>query len=124
MSWPRRILLALAVVLVTATWGPPAHAWNSNRWRSPSGNIRCLYRPWNQSVTCATFSPRRSATLWWNGRVSIAHAWLPVAGPVLWYGQTVYGDQTDVSCTSWAWGMDCLNSVGGFEISHQRVVTW
>jgi hypothetical protein len=54
------ILLGLAAGALYAT--SEADAWTSNVFHSPSGNIRCAYRPWNESVVCATASTRRSVT--------------------------------------------------------------
>jgi len=103
-----------------------ADAWSSARFRSPSNNIHCMYRKWNDSITCATKFPRKSVTLYTNGRTAIAHAFVPPIGPVLQYGDwwTTSNVGGFTRCDSWSTGISCSNGIGGFVIARQGIETW
>jgi hypothetical protein len=121
------VLTILALCALGSAVGvADAAAWESNKWRSPSNNIRCVWRNWNHSITCATRSPRRSVTLYANGRTAIARAFVPPIGPVLGYGYTWSNDYTgnDTTCTSSIAGITCWNEYAGFQIARENVETW
>jgi hypothetical protein len=124
----RKLVLTILALcaLGSAVGVADAAAWESNKWRSPSNNIRCVWRNWNHSVTCVTASPRRSVTLYANGRIAIGRATLPPVGPILGYGYSWQNHYTgyDTSCSSEVTGISCGNGLGWFNISRERVDSW
>jgi hypothetical protein len=126
----RRAALAVAAVAVLAVAASAtaddadAAGWRSNRWVSPTQNIRCAYNPIQGSLTFATASPRRSVTLWWDGSTSRGRGLLPVRGPVFPYGTSWSTYDGDAGCVSYSTGIDCYNDRGGFHIERARISTW
>ena len=124
-------LVATAILFAAGT----AHA-EIKMFRSPSGNINCMYDHPPGVVECQIPQPDRpvrpkprDCELDWGGRFSLSRngAQIVCAGDtifndehrVLPYGQTLRGNGWQ--CTSKPSGMTCSNSRGnGFEISSRR----
>ena len=124
-------LVATAILFAAGT----AHA-DIKMFRSPSGNINCMYDHSPGVVECQIPQPDRpvrpkprDCELDWGGRFSLSRngAEIVCAGDtifndehrVLPYGQTLRGNGWQ--CTSKTAGMTCSNSRGqGFEISSSR----
>lgn len=123
------VLTILALCALGAALAGPASArpWYSNNWTSPSKNIRCTYNPYQDSLTCATVTPRRAAiTLWPSGSTSRSRKLPSGRGPSLPYGTywASYVLGGDIRCDSYTSGLECYNSGGGFHISREAVYGW
>jgi hypothetical protein len=135
------IAAAIAVVVLvgpasaTVTAAPPktaaaatatAGSWRSDRFQSPTGNIRCRYfYGSNPLIACMTLNDGAMAgvRLWGQGFTRYGHGnrGFP-PGPTLRYGST-WRSSGEFKCRSTVNGMDCwsLFSGHGFFISRD---TW
>jgi hypothetical protein len=119
--------LAAGLALVGLALFPCAgQAWVSERFQSPSGNIRCYYRSYEASITCSTNVPRRSVTLYEDGYTTRTRGRgvLPRMGPVLQYWRGAISFDGWTSCWSGTDGMQCENGSGGFHIAREGISTW
>jgi hypothetical protein len=95
-------------------------AWNSNWFRSPTGNIRCRYWPDDRLLACTTLNNRRlvGVTLFGHPFVRSAFGYSFPGGPVLSYGDT-WAVAGRVKCWSRYSGMTCrsLQTGSGFFIN-------
>ncbi len=97
-----------------------ASAWDSNWFRSPTGNIRCRYWPADSLLACTTLNNRRFTGVTLNGRsfARTSYGYSFPGGPVLTYGDswTIRGR---FRCVSRFNGMTCesLRTGSGFFIS-------
>jgi hypothetical protein len=135
-------LLAL-VALVAAAPATSATQWNSNSFRSPTGNIACRYNARgtaantydqvncyteNDSYILSVQTDQRKASgayvgvsggpepAWENrGMLKALYAWVSPNAPVLPYGSSWWngGNRTSLRCSSRGTGITCKAYVGG-----------
>lgn len=95
-------------------------AWNSNWFRSPTGNIRCRYWPEDRFLACTTLNNRRMVSVRVFGRPTVRSnpGYSFPGGPVLYYGET-WTVRDRVKCWSRSQGMTCrsLQTDAGFFIN-------
>ena len=120
------VLVAALAVTATGASSPSSPsvgaspAWNSNWFRSPTGNIRCRWWPVDRLVACTTLNNRRMVAVRVFGRpfVRSSFGYSFPAGPVLSYGDT-WSVRGRVKCWSRYEGMTCrsLETLAGFSIN-------
>lgn len=124
---PRKFTLTAIVLALVLPWTATAKAnstWQSNTFRSPTGNIICKLNIRTSVIACGSFTSQKVITLspfarpregWhitWDG----SESW-----PILNYGWR-YNQGKSVSCTSLYSGMKCQNVAGWyFKIDRDRV---
>lgn len=127
-------LRALVAVFALVVGIPEAAAWESNVFRSPTGNIVCLYVASGSSVSPSVLCVTRNDLFWVRvdrtgpGRgVRITRALPGNKGvPVLGYGQVWTSSPPRFRCSSSQGGMTCKNvkTGHGFFTSRESYRVW
>jgi hypothetical protein len=123
---PSRLIAALLASLTAAALAPATAAATLRAFRSPTGNIGCIYfrdPDTPASVRCDTRGGGDHAVIVrksGKGRViRVTDTVMDADAPILHYGRKrSFGG---ITCTSRRTGMTCKNSAGhGFEVSREH----
>jgi hypothetical protein len=126
-----------AWILLTALAASATHADAGEDqfiFKTPSGNIACLFRmDEDSSVYCVRRDAPRSTpeTPILNATIELGkgkattgqfsgEVWYPDDAPVLAYGQSM--THAGVTCTSRTKGLTCANKAHGFRVNSKRIV--
>lgn len=120
----RKTMIALALGAALAL-PAAASAWQSDTFRSPTGNLVCKYRYQYDSITCGAKNTGMVIRMNSRGRPLQGSllSWDRGTGwPVLYYGDS-WNRGGSVSCRSFFGGMRCQNQAGWyFMISRSGIV--
>ncbi len=119
----RPLLIVCVLGALSALLPTGANAWNSNSFRTPSGNIRCEF--FGSGISCGTLNDGYTLTLYRYGRtaVGIDNVYTLRRGPVLPYGSR--WRSRFITCESFFSGLQCQNRLGhGFFLNRDEVQRW
>ena len=121
------LLVVLGLSLLPAS-APASSAFESNWFRSPTGNIRCRYFPQDAVLACKTLNNGRAAVVPLRGRAYVLRQLTDYTfprGPVLAYGD-YWAVPRRFRCDSTTAGMRCrsLQSGRGFVLSRSGARTF